>query len=162
MKITNQKIISKKQIIYCKLKDSNIIYILKNIKEGIATLLFKNKTLIVKETEISIIENYKPAKETLQEARYSFTPCDNNTNPTELMLRHLTIDESLPLLDKFIDNAVISKLQKVKIIHGKKGGIIRKAVHEYLDKNEFVDSYTYAEYYDGSYGATIAQIKRWN
>lgn len=165
MKELNNKITKLTIPIYCKLKDSNIIYILKEIQNKKAILIFNSKKLIVDEKDILIMENYRPRKEILQETRYSFTPAlktDENSSTTELMLRLLTIDESLPLLDKFIDNAVILKLPYVKIIHGKKGGVIRKAVHAYLDKSEFVDSYTYAEYYDGSYGATVAQIKRWN
>lgn len=165
MKQLNNKLTKLTTPIYCKLKDSNIIYILKEIKDKKAILTFNNKTIIVDSIDISLLENYKPRKEVLQESRYSFTPSlktYENSSTTELMLRLLTVDEAIPLLDKFIDNAVILKLPYVKIIHGKKGGVIRKAVHAYLDKSEFVDKYTYAEYYDGSYGATVAQIKRWN
>lgn len=149
---------------YCRINDSDIIYILKNIKDGIATLTFKNKTVFVDKKNITVLENYMPRKETIKSERYSFTPREDNSQnvlQTELMLRLLTIEESLPLLDKFIDNAVVLKLPSVKIIHGKKGGVIRKFVHEYLSNCQFVESYTYAEYYDGSYGATIAKIKRW-
>lgn len=165
MKQVNNK--SKKQDapIYCKIKGSNIIYILKDIKDGIAKLSFKNKSILVNEKDILILEEYTPTNEVYKASNCSFNPCNSNaktTSQSELMLRLLTVDEAIPLLDKFIDNAVVLKLPSVKIIHGKRGGIIKKAVHEYLDKSEFIDSYTYAEYFDGSYGATVAQIKRWN
>lgn len=149
---------------YCKLKNSNVIYLLKKIENETATLFLKDKILLVNKNDIKILENYKPMKSLLYEAAFNFTPCNKdlseNTNNSELMLRHLTIDESIPLLEKFIDNAIILKLPQVKIIHGKKGGVIRKAVHEYLKNSCYIESYTYAQYYDGSYGATIAKIKR--
>ncbi len=148
---------------YCRLQDSNIIYILKGTKDGIAKLLFKNKTLLVNEEKILILENYIPSKQESHNPNYFFNPSNvknEKLNNNEVMLRMLTVDEAIPLLDKFIDNAVILKLPSVKIIHGKKGGVIRRAVHDYLDKCEFIDGYTYAEYYDGSYGATVAKIKR--
>ena len=41
----------------------------------------------------------------------------------------------------------------------KTGGVLRKAVHEYLDNSPYISSYNFGEYYEGSYGVTIAYIK---
>lgn len=79
--------------------------------------------------------------------------------PQEIMLRHKTKDEALADLDKYIDKAILAKLPQIKIIHGRHGHILRDAVREYLDKHPYVDSYRYADSFDGSIGATIAIFK---
>ncbi len=77
----------------------------------------------------------------------------------ELMLRHKTREEAIYELDKFIDSAIINKVFIVRIIHGKNGGILRDAVHEYLKSNKRVESYNLAGYFEGQFGVTIANLK---
>lgn len=77
----------------------------------------------------------------------------------EIMLRHLTKEEAINKLDIFISSCLVNKVYKVKIIHGKNGGILRNAVHEYLKKSEFVSSFELAGYFEGQYGVTIAYLK---
>lgn len=79
--------------------------------------------------------------------------------PTEIMLRHQTVEEALYHLDLFMDHALLHHVKQVKIIHGRSGGILRKAVHEYLQKNAHVQSYRLGNYFEGSYGVTIAILK---
>lgn len=79
--------------------------------------------------------------------------------PSEIMLRHKTKDEALADLDKYIDQAINAKLPQVKIIHGRHGHVLRDAVREYLDNHPYVDSYRYADTFDGSVGATVAIFK---
>ena len=77
----------------------------------------------------------------------------------EIMIRHQTVDEALENLDKFIDNAICNNVKIVKIIHGKRGGILRKEVHKYLENNPYVKEHRLGGYYEGSYGVTIAFLK---
>ena len=159
MKKNNSKLI---EPVYCKLKDSALVYVLKEIKENIAVLILNSKVLNVNKNDIEIVHGYKKKKEALQESSFKYIPADNAEVSNEIMLRLMTADEAMPLLDKFIDSAVIAGLPSVKIIHGKKGGVIRRVVHEYLDNSAYIESYTYAQYWDGSYGATVAKLKSRN
>ena len=77
----------------------------------------------------------------------------------EIMIRHQTVDEALENLDKFIDNAICNNVKIIKIIHGKKGGILRKEVHKYLENSPYVKEHRLGGYYEGSYGVTIAFLK---
>ncbi len=85
----------------------------------------------------------------------------NNTKniADEVMLRHLTKEEALNKLEMFISNAIVNKIYKIKIIHGKNGGVLREAVHEYLSKSEYIERFELAGYFEGQYGVTIAYIK---
>ena len=56
----------------------------------------------------------------------------------------------------YIDRAIVAKLGRVKIIHGKHGGVLRNAVHEYLSTHPFVKEYHIADYSEGGLGVTVA------
>ena len=52
--------------------------------------------------------------------------------PSEINIVGLTVAEALPVLDKFIDDAIVGKLEKVDIIHGLGRGRLKEAVGEHL------------------------------
>ena len=76
----------------------------------------------------------------------------------ELHLRHLTLDEALPKLDKYLNDAFIAGFYQVKIIHGKGTGTLRQAVRKILDKHPLVSSYRPAVYGEGGAGVTIVEL----
>ena len=88
----------------------------------------------------------------------SFTLNKSSNFDTELMLRHQTKDEALDNLDKFIYQALVNKVSIIKIVHGKHGGILRNAVHEYLKESKYVSSFRLGYPHEGSYGVTIAYL----
>ncbi|MCR5641144.1 MAG: endonuclease MutS2 [Lachnospiraceae bacterium] len=81
------------------------------------------------------------------------------TISTEIKLLGMTADEALSALDKYLDDAYISHLSSVRVVHGKGTGALRKAVHEYLKKNRVVKSYHLAEFGEGDAGVTIVEFK---
>ncbi len=51
---------------------------------------------------------------------------------SEINVVGLTVEEALPVVDKFIDDAILSRLEKVDIIHGLGTGRLREAIGEHL------------------------------
>ena len=78
---------------------------------------------------------------------------------TELNLLGLTVDEALPKLDKYLDDAYMAHLSKVRIVHGKGTGALRSAVQSHLKKISYVRSFQLAEYGEGDAGVTIVEFK---
>ena len=78
---------------------------------------------------------------------------------TEIMLRHMHVEEALYELDKYINDALIANLTTIRIVHGKGEGILRKAVHDYLKNHPNVKSYRLGQYGEGDFGVTIAELK---
>ncbi len=74
----------------------------------------------------------------------------------EIDLRGRYGDESIELLDKFIDKSMLLRLRRVRIIHGKGTGELRKRVGDYLSKHKHVSSYQLGEWNEGGGGVTIA------
>jgi len=81
---------------------------------------------------------------------------DNTEN--EVYLRHLTVDEALLKLDKYLNDTFIIGLYQVRVIHGKGTGTLRQVVRELLAKHPLVKSYRPGGYGEGEAGVTIVEL----
>ena len=77
----------------------------------------------------------------------------------EVDLRGMMTDEAIGALDLFLDNAVLGKLNEVRIIHGKGTGAVRKAVREHLKRSRYVKSFRPGRYGEGEDGVTVAELR---
>ncbi|HUU50185.1 MAG TPA: endonuclease MutS2 [Nitrospinota bacterium] len=68
------------------------------------------------------------------------------------------IDEALPKVDKYLDNAKISGLNKVRIIHGKGTGRLKRAITAMLQEHPHVKNFYSSGMNEGGWGATIVEI----
>lgn len=78
---------------------------------------------------------------------------------TEINLLGLNLDDALENVDKYLDDAVISGLSEISIIHGKGTGVLRSGIHQYLKTNKRVKSYRLGKYGEGESGVTIVELK---
>ena len=77
----------------------------------------------------------------------------------ELNLIGKLVDEALPILDKYLDDAYLAHLPQVTIIHGRGTGALRNAVHNHLKKTKYVKSYRVGGFGEGDHGVTIVEFK---
>lgn len=77
----------------------------------------------------------------------------------EINLLGKTVDEAIYELDKYLDDALLSHLSSVRIVHGKGTGALRKGIHEFLRRQKHVKSYRLGEFGEGDAGVTIAELK---
>lgn len=90
---------------------------------------------------------------------YIFNKDTKDNYVPEVMLRHLTKDEAIVKLDKFISDSICAKEKYVKIIHGKNGGVLKKEVWDYLRNSPFVKDFRLGGYFEGQFGVTIVNLK---
>ena len=76
----------------------------------------------------------------------------------EINLLGRTVDEAVAELDKYLDDALLSHLNTVRVVHGKGTGALRKGIHEYLRRQKHVKSYHLAEFGEGDAGVTIVEL----
>ncbi|MCC8183155.1 MAG: endonuclease MutS2 [Clostridiales bacterium] len=77
----------------------------------------------------------------------------------ELDIRGMMTDECEGVIDRFLDDAVMARLQTVTIIHGKGTGALRQAVQQHLRTCKYVKSFRSGRYGEGENGVTIVELK---
>ena len=77
----------------------------------------------------------------------------------ELMLIGMTADEARASLEAYLDDAYLSHIGQVRIVHGKGSGILRDMVHSYVRKVKYVSEYRLGEFGEGDSGVTIIRFK---
>lgn len=82
----------------------------------------------------------------------------SNISP-ELNIIGKRVDEAIPLVDKYLDDAYLAHLEKVTIIHGRGTGALRDAVHAQLKRTKYVKSYRVGGFGEGDHGVTIVEFK---
>jgi len=95
-------------------------------------------------------------------ASYSYTGRSSlksqNVSP-EINLLGLTVDEALPIIDKYLDDCYIAKLSPIRIVHGKGTGALRNGIHRYLKNHKIVDSFRLGTFGEGEMGVTVVTLK---
>ncbi|MCL2003759.1 MAG: endonuclease MutS2 [Oscillospiraceae bacterium] len=77
----------------------------------------------------------------------------------EVDLRGQPADDGVLLMERFIDDAVMRRLETVTVIHGKGTGALRAAVHTALKKNKSVKTYRLGKYGEGETGVTVVTLR---
>ena len=77
----------------------------------------------------------------------------------EINLLGCTVDEAIARLEKYLDDAYISHLSSVRVVHGKGTGALRKGVQQYLKRHPSVAEFHQAEFGEGDAGVTIVEFK---
>ena len=77
----------------------------------------------------------------------------------EINILGMTVDEAIPIVDKYLDDCFIAKLSPVRIVHGKGTGALRSGIHRFLKSNKLVDSFRLGTFGEGKMGVTIVNLK---
>jgi DNA mismatch repair protein MutS2 len=84
---------------------------------------------------------------------------DTEEIQTELNVIGLTVEEALPIVDKFIDQAILHGLEKVRIIHGIGSGRLRTGIGRYLSTHQGVKQVAPGEVQRGGGGVTVVELR---
>ena len=77
----------------------------------------------------------------------------------DINLIGMRVDEALPELDKYLDDAYLSRISQVTVIHGRGTGALKEAVHAHLKKLKYVKSYRLGAFGEGDQGVTIVEFR---
>ncbi len=81
------------------------------------------------------------------------------TVPLSLNLHGYNVEEAILEIDKYLDDAFLSGLLEVSIIHGKGTGALRSGVQKYLRHHPHVASFRMGKLDEGAEGVTIVTLK---
>lgn len=135
-----------------ELADSKGLFL---VEMGILTSRFPaNDLLIIEEKTEGIKEvqkKYKQAGNSSSGVALTFKP--------EINLLGKTVDEAIAALDKYLDDALLTHVEQVTIIHGKGTGALRTGIWNYLKRKSFVKDFRKGEFGEGDAGVTIVTFK---
>ena len=81
------------------------------------------------------------------------------TVPMECDVRGMALDEAIPVVDQYLDEAVLASLTEVSIIHGKGTGVLRSGIQQHLRRHPHVKSFRLGVYGEGESGVTVVTLK---
>jgi DNA mismatch repair protein MutS2 len=141
-----------------RLEDGNTTGELKEINGNEAVVLAGGLRLKTKYKKLVKVEDASKKKKK-QKVKVHFE--DGNRYKvvkSELSLRGMRGPEAIKELEHYLDNAIAAGRDEVQIIHGKGEGILKKLVHEYLDKRKEVKGYEIAPIDQGGAGCTVVKL----
>jgi DNA mismatch repair protein MutS2 len=110
-------------------------------------------------SEIIQVADGEEKKETGIQKGKPFLKGDDEEPSSQLNVIGLTVEEALPKVDKFIDQALLHGLEKVHIIHGVGSGRLRNAIGQFLTGHCAVKSFSPGETLKGGRGITIVELR---
>ena len=129
-------------------------------KDGTLQLQAGILKITAKQDEVRVVEgetqSQKEARRIVQRAQHTPRAA---AAPSEIDLRGMMTDEAIAVLDRFLDTAMMGKLESVTIIHGKGTGAVRKAVREHLKRSRYIKSFRPGRYGEGEDGVTVAELR---
>lgn len=91
---------------------------------------------------------------------YSYNSISKSkTVKSEINVIGYNVDEAIFVIDKFLDDCSLAKLQTVRIVHGKGTGKLRNGIHQFLKTNPHVKSFRIGSFGEGEMGVTIVELK---
>ena len=80
--------------------------------------------------------------------------------PSSIMIRHLRVDEALPMLEQYLDRAYRAGYDSVMVIHGRGEGILRRAVQSLCEEIPYVAEHNLGGPHEGGYGVTVVKFTK--
>lgn len=111
--------------------------------------------LSVKLSDLRRIEDEQP-----KQGKSKITAAMDRRVGLELDIRGMLVDEALAVVDRYLDDAFLSGLSEVNIIHGKGTGALRTGVQDYLRRHSRVKSFRIGNYGEGDAGVTVVTLKK--
>ena len=111
-------------------------------------------------SDLEIIEEVSPyaPKRMNRTAKSKIKMSKSLSVSPEINLLGKTVDEAVAELDKYLDDALLSHLNSVRVVHGKGTGALRKGILEYLIRQKHVKSYRLAVFGEGVAGVKIVEL----
>ena len=123
------------------------------VQAGILQTRVKVSDLMLKENDATVTSGDKKVKASSYSVKRSTSFRD------EIDLRGMTGDEAWLAVDKYIDEATMAGISKVRLIHGKGTGALKAALWKFLKGDRRIASFRIGQYGEGDGGVTILELK---
>ncbi len=142
---------------YVKVKGSNIVGIVRDIKKDVAKVESEGIVIEVKLKDLQKAQKEDVASEHKESVIIKVQK--PRAVSSSLMIRGMTADEAIPVVLDYLDKAYRAGYSSVSVIHGRGEGILRRHVHKLLSELPYVKEYYIAPPNEGGEGVTIVKFK---
>ena len=108
--------------------------------------------------KLNVLQNPKSTHTSKNMHTSSHISKSRNIKP-EINVIGMNVEEANFVIDKFLDDCAISKLETVRIIHGKGTGKLKNGIHQFLKTNSHVKSFRLGTFGEGEMGVTVVTLK---
>jgi len=149
-----------------KLRSFGSVGIVDQIKDGMAEVRVKSLRFREKLENLELVAVVqKPQHGKLEQLRRAANAevrvaAADDKAQSELNVIGQTTDEAVDAVDKFLDEASLASLSKVRIIHGHGTGALRRAIGALLDGHPHVSRFVPAPPDQGGTGATLVELRQ--
>ncbi len=140
-----------------KFNANGIINSLPNKSNEVFVTIGNIKTKLNLSELIKIKETVLHKGKLVSKVTHNISKSNNISN--EINVIGYNLDDAIWAVDKYLDNASLSTLTHVRIVHGKGTGILRKGLQNFLKTNKHVKSYRNGTFGEGEMGVTIVELK---
>lgn len=113
----------------------------------------------VKLRDIMLIDQPKPKKKPKSTKYGSLYKQKAQNITTSVDVRGKNLDDAVMDVEKYIDDAFISGLEEVTVIHGRGEGILRKGLQDMFKRHKNIKSFRKGGYNEGGDGVTVVKLK---
>ena len=85
-------------------------------------------------------------------------PKPDSIPASELDLHGFTVEQATPVLEQYLDQAIRANMHRVRIVHGKGSGTLRRAVRQFLEQHPITLQFSSAPAEAGGDGVTVIEI----
>ncbi len=128
----------------------------KILKDGLLEVSIGNMSMKLDRSDLKLVKSQIVEKG--KDTYISFSKSKVNVSMT-LDLRGKRYEEANDLLDKYIDDLLLTGMKQATIIHGYGTGVIRELVQSFVKKNKHIDSHRYGGENEGGFGVTVITLK---
>ncbi len=148
-------------LVFCKTIGKNANVTALKDKKGNVEINAGMLKMRVKEEALKLLD--KPKKEkpkkSVATGKISGSSVASMSVSNRCDLRGLMVDEAILVLDRFLDDLLLSGLTECTIIHGKGTGALRAGIQKYLKADPRIRTFRLGTFGEGENGVTIAEIK---
>lgn len=120
------------------------------VQAGIMKINVKLTNLKLVDEQKNVIDKFGSSKIKVDKSKSVSLECD---------VRGLMLDQAIDVVDKYLDDAAITGLHEVTIIHGKGTGALRAGLHQFMKNHGHIKSFRLGRFGEGETGVTVVELK---
>lgn len=108
---------------------------------------------------INIIDSENQKKSSVPIKKVNSLAMKSKNVNTEINVIGQNVDEACFVIDKYLDDCALAKLETIRIVHGKGSGKLREGIHSFLRRHPHVKSFRLGTFGEGEMGVTVVELK---